>query len=171
MRRWHRERVWTWRKHCSVFYGGVNVIKKGSDCVEVLYWSCPYHEDVVYVTPPYEGVYMGLLMTIYRSALGSSLRLTETLLWPQTDSFPFHFFFNPKFSIVWGWEGEGCHFFTGKVPTLLNSILAIRLSGYLSKYLQRCNFKSEHSYRGTLIARSLAHCGARKQFQIIFAWL
>ena len=29
------------------FYGGVNVIKKESECVEVLYWSCPYHEDVV----------------------------------------------------------------------------------------------------------------------------
>ena len=133
MRRWHRERVWTWRKHRSVFYGGVNVIKKGSDCVKVLYWSCPYHEDVVYVTPPYEGVYIGLRMTIYRSALGSSLRLTETLLWPQTDSFPFHFFFLTQSSALFGCGrgkvaifslGRSLHFWPLLWPYVCQDILA-----------------------------------------------
>ena len=35
------------------FYGGENVIEKGSKRVKVLYWSCPYHEDVAYVTHPW----------------------------------------------------------------------------------------------------------------------
>ena len=44
------------------FYGGVNVIKNGSECVKVLYSTDrvhSYHEDVVYVTPPYEGLERG----------------------------------------------------------------------------------------------------------------
>ena len=35
------------------FNGGVNVLEISSEGLEVVKGVCPYHEDVVYETPPY----------------------------------------------------------------------------------------------------------------------